>query len=56
VTGYGVERFGFRKFILGILIYQTAITTIYFTAPTIQVLLAGYILGGIAFGVFMSGA
>lgn len=55
VTGYGVERFGFRKFILAVLFYQTGITAIYFTAQSIQVLMAAYVLGGIAFGVFMSG-
>jgi len=54
-TGLGVERFGFRKFILGVLLYQTCITTIYFTAQSIEVLMVGYVLGGIAFGVFMSG-
>jgi SP family general alpha glucoside:H+ symporter-like MFS transporter len=55
VTGYGVEKIGFRKFILSVLLYQTAITTIFFVAPNIKVLLVGAILAGIAFGVFMSG-
>jgi SP family general alpha glucoside:H+ symporter-like MFS transporter len=55
VTGLGVERFGFRKFILGVLLYQACMTTIYFTAQSIEVLMVGYVFGGIAFGVFMSG-
>ena len=54
VTGYGVEKIGFRKFILGVLFYQCAVTTIFFVAPNVQVLLVGAILAGIAFGVFMS--
>lgn len=55
VTGYGVERFGYRPFILGILFYQAAITTIFFVAPGIEILLVAECLAGIAFGVFMSG-
>lgn len=55
MTGWGVERFGFRPFILGVLIYQSAITTIFFVAPSIEVLLVGSCFAGIAFGVFMSG-
>lgn len=55
MTGYGVERFGYRPFILGILGYQAAITTIFFVAPSIEVLLVAECLAGIAFGVFMSG-
>lgn len=55
MTGYGVERFGYRPFILGILGYQAAITTIFFVAPSIKILLVAECLAGIAFGVFMSG-
>lgn len=55
VTGVGVERFGFRIFILGVLCYQCAVTTIFFVAPTIKILLVAECFAGIAFGVFMSG-
>lgn len=55
VTGIGVERFGYRPFILGILTYQCIITTTFFVAPSIQILLLAECLAGIAFGVFMSG-
>ena len=55
VTGYGVERFGYRPFILTILFYQSAITTIFFCAPSVKILLVAECLAGIAFGVFMSG-
>ncbi|KAJ4365383.1 hypothetical protein N0V95_000530 [Ascochyta clinopodiicola] len=54
LTGWGVERFGFRPFILGVLLYQSAITTIFFVAPSIEILLVGSCFAGIAFGVFMS--
>lgn len=50
-----MERFGFRKFILAILSYQAAITTIFFVAPSIEILLVAECFAGIAFGVFMSG-
>ncbi|KAF2014257.1 putative sugar transporter [Aaosphaeria arxii CBS 175.79] len=54
LTGWGVDRFGYRPFILGILFYQAAITTIFFVAPSVQILLLAECLAGIAFGVFMS--
>ncbi|KAL1865140.1 hypothetical protein VTK73DRAFT_5465 [Phialemonium thermophilum] len=54
LTGLGVERFGYRRFILAILIYQCGITTIFFCAPNIKVLLVAECFAGIAFGVFMS--
>lgn len=55
MTGFGVERWGYRPFILGVLGYQACITTIFFVAPSIEVLLVAECLAGIAFGVFMSG-
>jgi SP family general alpha glucoside:H+ symporter-like MFS transporter len=55
VTGYGVERFGYRPFILGILFYQCIVTVTFFVAPSIEILLLAECLAGIAFGVFMSG-
>lgn len=55
MTGVGVERFGYRPFILGVLFYQCGITTIFFVAPTIKILLVAECFAGIAFGVFMSG-
>jgi SP family general alpha glucoside:H+ symporter-like MFS transporter len=55
VTGLGVERFGYRPFILGVLFYQCAVTTIFFVAPSIEILLVAECFAGIAFGVFMSG-
>ncbi|KAF2675737.1 hypothetical protein K458DRAFT_411013 [Lentithecium fluviatile CBS 122367] len=54
VTGIGVERFGYRPFILGILSYQCVLTTTFFMAPRIEILLLAECLAGIAFGVFMS--
>lgn len=76
VTGWGVERFGFRKFILATLCYltctsesncaeldlralwsNTALTypvTIFFVAPSIEVLAVGEATCGLAWGVFMS--
>lgn len=54
VTGYGVEKIGFRPFILSVLFYQCAVTTIFFVAPSIKMLLLAECLAGIAFGVFMS--
>ena len=54
VTGYGVEKIGFRPFILGVLFYQCAVTTIFFVAPSIKFLLLAECLSGLAFGVFMS--
>ncbi|KAF2829603.1 trehalose transporter [Ophiobolus disseminans] len=54
LTGVGVERFGYRPFILGVLFYQCAVTTIFFVAPTIKILLVAECFAGIAFGVFMS--
>lgn len=55
VTGYGVEKVGFRPFLLGVLFYQCAVTTIFFVAPSVKILLVAECLAGIAFGVFMSG-
>ena len=55
MTGIGVERFGFRPFILGVLFYQCAVTTIFFVAPSVKILLLAECLAGVAFGVFMSG-
>ena len=55
MTGWGVERFGYRPFILGVLLYQSAITTIFFVAPSVKILLVAECFAGIAFGVFMSG-
>lgn len=55
VTGWGVERFGFRPFILTILCYQAVVLVTFFVAPSIEYLLLGACLAGIAFGVFMSG-
>lgn len=54
VTGIGVERIGFRPFILATLTYQCAITTISFVAPNIETLVVYEVFAGIAFGVFMS--
>ncbi|KAF2148141.1 trehalose transporter [Myriangium duriaei CBS 260.36] len=54
LTGFGVERFGYRPFILGILCYQACVTTIFFCAPSIKVLLVAECFAGISFGVFMS--
>ncbi|KAI8941463.1 hypothetical protein NX059_002682 [Plenodomus lindquistii] len=54
LTGWGVERFGFRPFILGVLTYQAIITVTFFVAPSIEILLLAECLAGIAFGVFMS--
>lgn len=54
VTGYGVEKIGFRPFILGVLCYQCAVTTIFFVAPSIKFILLAECLSGLAFGVFMS--
>lgn len=51
----GVERFGYRPLILGVLVYQCAMITIFFVAPTIAILLVAEYFAGIAFGVFMSG-
>ncbi|OAA59725.1 sugar transporter [Niveomyces insectorum RCEF 264] len=54
LTGICVERFGYRLFILGCIIYQAGITTIFFCASSIKILLVAYCFAGIAFGVFMS--
>ncbi|KAH7070680.1 trehalose transporter [Paraphoma chrysanthemicola] len=54
LTGWGVERFGYRPFILGILFYQAIVTVTFFVAPSIEYLLLAECLAGIAFGVFMS--
>jgi SP family general alpha glucoside:H+ symporter-like MFS transporter len=54
VTGYGVEKIGYRKFILGVLVYQCAITTLFFVAPDVRILLLAECLCGVAFGVFFS--
>ncbi|KAG8623568.1 hypothetical protein KVT40_008544 [Elsinoe batatas] len=42
LTGFGVERFGYRPFLLGVLCYQACITTIYFVAPSIEILMGVY--------------
>lgn len=54
VTGLGVERFGYRPFILAVLFYQAAVTCGFFFAPSVQILLLSECLAGISFGVFMS--
>ncbi|KAG4444204.1 hypothetical protein IFR05_000301 [Cadophora sp. M221] len=54
LTGYGVEKVGFRPFLLGVLFYQCAVTTIFFVAPSVKILLVAECLAGVAFGVFMS--
>lgn len=55
VTSYGVEKVGYRPFLLGVLFYQCAVTTIFFVAPSVKILLLAECLAGVAFGVFMSG-
>ncbi|KAK5080121.1 hypothetical protein LTR05_008779 [Lithohypha guttulata] len=54
LTGWGVEKFGYKKFILTVFAYQACIITIFFFAPSIHILLVGACFAGIAFGVFMS--
>ncbi|KAF2855900.1 trehalose transporter [Plenodomus tracheiphilus IPT5] len=54
ITGWGVERWGFRPFILAVLSYQAIVTTTFFVAPSIEILLLAECMAGIAFGVFMS--
>lgn len=39
-----------RPFLLGVLFYQCAVTTIFFVAPSVKILLLGECLAGIAFG------
>jgi len=54
VNGFATERYGYRKVILASLFALVGITAIFFTAPNIQTLLAGEILAGVPWGVFMS--
>lgn len=54
VNGYATERFGYRKVCLVSLVWLAAVTTIFFTAPNIQALLAAEILAGIPWGVFQA--
>ncbi|WOO80959.1 General alpha-glucoside permease [Vanrija pseudolonga] len=54
VNGYFTERYGYRPVIMGCLVFLAAVTTIFFCAPSVQVLLVGEILAGIPWGVFQS--
>lgn len=54
VTGYGVEKFGYRPFMLATLIYMCIVITGFFCAPSVQILLVSACLAGVGFGVFMS--
>lgn len=54
LTGICVERFGYRLVILTALIYQCGMVAIFFCAQNVKILLVGYSLTGVSFGVFMS--
>ena len=54
INGYVSEAIGYRWTSIGCLVLVAAFTAILFTAPSLQVLLAGYILSGIPWGVFQT--
>lgn len=54
VNGFATERYGYRIVCIGSLIWLAAVTTIFFTAPNIQTLLAAEILAGVPWGVFQA--
>ncbi|KAF7196396.1 Maltose permease MAL31 [Pseudocercospora fuligena] len=54
INGWVSERFGYRKTVMGCLILIIAFITIFFTAPSVEVLLVGEILCGIPWGVFQT--
>lgn len=47
INGYVSERYGYRYTVLTCLVLVAAFTTIFFTAPNVQTLLAAEILCGI---------
>ncbi|RYE94179.1 MAG: MFS transporter, partial [Oxalobacteraceae bacterium] len=54
LTGLGVERWGYRKFMVGTLCYLCCCIAIFFCAPSVEILLVGSVVAGLAFGVFQS--
>jgi SP family general alpha glucoside:H+ symporter-like MFS transporter len=54
VNGYATERYGYRKVCLASLVWLAAVTTIFFTAPNVEALLAAEILAGVPWGVFQA--
>ncbi|KAK9240072.1 general substrate transporter [Lipomyces kononenkoae] len=53
-AGYASERFGYRKTMISALVAISAFVFIQFFAPNVQTLQAGYILCGLAWGVFQT--
>lgn len=54
INGFVSERFGYRYTTLICLVLVAAFTAIFFTAPSVEVLLVGYILSGLPWGVFQT--
>lgn len=54
INGYVSEWFGYRYTTICCLALVAAFTAIFFTAPSVEVLLVGYIFSGIPWGVFQT--
>ncbi|KAI5362679.1 putative major facilitator, sugar transporter, major facilitator superfamily [Septoria linicola] len=54
INGWASERFGYRKTVMFCLALIICFITIFFTAPSIEVLLVGEILCGMPWGVFQT--
>lgn len=54
VCGFITERIGYRWTIIGCCLWLSGTTALFFTARTLEQLLAGEILCGLPWGVFMS--
>jgi SP family general alpha glucoside:H+ symporter-like MFS transporter len=54
VNGYASERFGYRKTMIGAMIWMACTIFLFFFAHDIQMLQAGMVLAGIPWGVFQT--